>query len=66
MAEFQKVYEHILKDPAFREALVANPKHALETLGVEATPEVLAAIHQVTKSVQNLQAALPGDEAFVT
>ena len=66
MAEFQKVYEHILQDPKFRESLVASPESALKHIGIEPTPEVLAAVQQITKAVQNLQAALPGDEAFVT
>lgn len=60
MSQFDKLYEKVLSDAHFRAELVQNPQHALRSLGIEPTPEILATIKHLESAVEKLGLELGG------
>jgi hypothetical protein len=44
---FDELVEKVLNDPPFRKQLIKDPHAALQSVGVTATPEMVAALNQV-------------------
>lgn len=44
---FDQLVEKVMDDPAFRMELIKDPKSALESVGVTATPEMIQALDGV-------------------
>jgi hypothetical protein len=63
MAHFEKLYNKVLGDAQFRAELAANPSQALQSIGIEPTPQLLDAIKDVAKAVEEVRADLGPDAA---
>jgi hypothetical protein len=63
MAHFEKLYNKVLSDPHFRAELYANPSQALQSIGIEPTPQLLSAINDVAKAVEEVRTDLGPDIA---
>ncbi len=56
MSEYRKLYNEVLGNPEFRHKLDANPKEALESIGIRPTPEILDGVDNALKALKELQA----------
>jgi hypothetical protein len=63
MAHFEKLYNKVLSDAQFRAELAVNPSKALQSIGIEPTPQLLDAIKDVAKAVEEVRADLGPDIA---
>ena len=63
MAHFERLYNKVLTDAQFRAELQANPSAALQSIGIEPTPKVLAALQDVVKAVEEVRTDLGPDLA---
>jgi hypothetical protein len=60
MAQFETLYHKVLTDPHFREELRLQPHHALKSIGIDPTPEVLSLLKNVETAVGSLAQDLDG------
>jgi hypothetical protein len=60
MAQFETLYHKVLSDKLFREELRAQPQQALESIGIEPTPEVLQLLKNIEIAVGALAEDLDG------
>jgi hypothetical protein len=60
MAQFETLYHKVLTDPEFRLKLQATPEHALKSIGIDPTPEVLALLKNLEQAVAALSRDLDG------
>jgi hypothetical protein len=60
MPHFEKLYHKVLSDKHFREELIARPEKALESIGIEPTPEVLQLLKHIETAVVALEKDLDG------
>lgn len=58
MSGFQELYKEMLEKPKSREALLNDPAAELRKLGINPTPEVLAAVCGIIQDVEQLQKIL--------
>ena len=64
MPDIQQLVTKALNDPAFVKSLVENPTSALQSIGIEPTPEILEALKGIdAASLQKLAAAFGKDKA---
>jgi hypothetical protein len=64
MPDMQQLIAKALNDPAFVKSLIENPAPALQSIGIEPTPELLEAIKGIdAASLQKLAAAFGKDKA---
>ena len=68
MAQFEVLYHKVLTDPQFREELRFHPHEALQSIGINPTPEVLSLLKNVETAVGALSTDLdgPSDTAAIT
>jgi len=60
MARFEALYHKVLSDKQFREELVARPEQALQSIGIDPTPEVLQLLKNIETAVGALEQDLEG------
>jgi hypothetical protein len=56
VSEYRKLYNEVLGNPEFREKLDRHPKEALESIGIDPTPEILEGVNNALKALKELQA----------
>jgi hypothetical protein len=62
--DFQKLIDRVITDEAFAKALADNPSETLQSIGIEATPEMLDAMQAVdASSLKHLAASFSDDRA---
>jgi hypothetical protein len=71
VSQFQDLYNQVLSDADFRSQLASNPASALQSVGIDPTPELLAAVQGVISAVSSLGSEFPPNatasvEPFVT
>jgi hypothetical protein len=60
MAQFDALYHKVLSDKQFREELIARPEQALQSIGIDPTPEVLQLLKNIETAVGALEQDLDG------
>jgi hypothetical protein len=65
MAHFEKLYHKVLSDKHFREELIAHPEQALQSVGIDPTPEVLQLLKNIEVAVTALEEDLDGSSATI-
>jgi hypothetical protein len=61
MTDFQTLHDRAMTDVNFRRSLVADPAGTLQSIGIEPTPETLAALKEAIEAFLALGAKLtPG------
>ena len=50
--KFALLYDRVLADEDFRQQLADDPVSALESLGIDPTPQVVSAVQQINASVK--------------
>lgn len=63
MGQFEKLYNKVLTDAQFRAELSKEPARALESIGIQPTPEILGAVNEVNKAVEQVRKDLGPDIA---
>jgi hypothetical protein len=65
MAQFEKLYHKVLSDKQFREELISQPEQALQSIGIDPTPEVLQLLKNIEVAVGALEEDLDGPTATI-
>ena len=64
MSQYKDLYDKLLSDENFRKFLLKNPSGALESIGMNPTPEVLDAVKEVIKGVSEMDKLLGRGEQY--
>ena len=64
MSQYKDLYDKLLSDAHFRRFLLENPSGALDSIGIDPTPEVLDAVKEVIKGVSEMDTLLGRGEQY--
>ena len=62
MSQYQKLYNKVVQDKAFRDHLFADASAALTSIGITPTHQLLHAIDEVKEDVKKIHHELGGNE----
>jgi hypothetical protein len=64
MSQYKDLYDKLLSDEDFRKFLLEKPSGALESIGIDPTPDVLHAVKEVIKGVSEMDTLLGRGEKY--